>query len=101
MSPWSVIQFVKPLDDWTGARIIVRSEDCPGGIAAIIGGAEEHAGKVAAANEMYETLRTIAGLAVGEGDVCEIIARRARVALAKADYPLLEVQDDGRAKSTN
>lgn len=38
-----------------------------------------------AAEFMYETLDTIAGFAVGNGDVCEIIARRARAALAKAD----------------
>lgn len=41
--------------------------------------------KQAAAEFMYETLETIAGFAVGNGDVCEIIARRARAALAKAD----------------
>jgi hypothetical protein len=93
MSPWTVIQFDNPLDDWTGARIVVRSQDCPGGLAVIIGGAEEHAGKVAAAQEMYEALETIAGLAVGEGDVCEVIARRARAALDKADRPLFEKQE--------
>lgn len=34
---------------------------------------------------MYETLQTIADFAVGNGDVCEIIARRARAAIRKAD----------------
>lgn len=41
--------------------------------------------KQAAAEFMYETLETIAGFAVGNGDVCEIIAKRARAALNKAD----------------
>jgi hypothetical protein len=32
-------------------------------------------------DRLREALRTIANFAVGEGDVCEIIARRARAAL--------------------
>lgn len=82
---FTITKLDAPLDDWTGARIIIRSEDCPGGVAAIIGGAEEHAQLIAAAPFMYDTLREIAGFAPGYGDVCEIIARRARKALAKAD----------------
>jgi hypothetical protein len=33
---------------------------------------------------LLETLQTIADVAVGEGDVCELIARRARAAIALA-----------------
>ena len=35
--------------------------------------------------ELLEALHTIASLAIGEGDVCEIIAKRARAAIAKAE----------------
>jgi hypothetical protein len=35
-------------------------------------------------DDLMEVLETIAGFAAGNGDVCEIIARRARAALAKA-----------------
>jgi hypothetical protein len=34
--------------------------------------------------ELLEALSTIAALATGEGDVCEIIAKRARAAITKA-----------------
>jgi len=49
--------------------------------------AERHANArlIAAAPELLETLQTIAAFAVGNGDVCEIIARRARAAIAKAE----------------
>lgn len=46
---------------------------------------EANAHLIAAAPEMHETLSSIAAFAVGYGDVCEIIAKRARAALAKAD----------------
>jgi hypothetical protein len=39
---------------------------------------------IAAAPAMLEALETIASIAPGEGDVCELIARRARAAIAKA-----------------
>lgn len=45
---------------------------------------EINARLIAAAPEMYETLLTIADFAVGHGDVCEIIAERARAAIQKA-----------------
>lgn len=35
--------------------------------------------------EMVDALRTIADFAPGHGDVCEIIAQRARAALFKAE----------------
>ena len=47
--------------------------------------ADEIGRKMAAAEKMYETLRTIADFAVGNGDVCEIIAQRARAALRAAE----------------
>lgn len=45
-----------PLHDWTGSRLIIRSEDCPGGVAAIIGGAEEHAELLASAWDLFSAL---------------------------------------------
>ena len=39
---------------------------------------------IAAAPELLEALASIAWIAVGEGDVCKIIAKRARAAIAKA-----------------
>ena len=39
---------------------------------------------IAAAPDLYETLAEIAAFAVGHGDVCEIIAKRARAAMTKA-----------------
>lgn len=39
---------------------------------------------IASAPELLEALETIAAIAVGNGMVCEIIARRARFAIAKA-----------------
>ena len=48
-----------PLDDWTGTRIIIRSEDCPGGVAAIIGGAEEYANLILAAPKMHQALELV------------------------------------------
>lgn len=39
---------------------------------------------ISAAPEMLEALETIADFAPGNGDVCEIIAKRARAAIAKA-----------------
>ena len=35
--------------------------------------------------ELLAALHTIASLAIGEGDVCEIIAKRARAAIAKEE----------------
>ena len=40
---------------------------------------------IAAAPVMLDTLQVIADLAGGHGDVCELIARRARAAIAKAE----------------
>lgn len=40
-APWELITLDNPLDDWTGASLIIRSTECPGGIAAIIGGLGE------------------------------------------------------------
>lgn len=79
---FTLTELAAPLDDWTGARIIIRADDCPGGVAAIIGGAEHYAGLIAAAPLMRDALEAIAGFAPGNGDVCEVIARRARAALA-------------------
>ena len=45
---------------------------------------EADARLIAAAPELLEALEGIAAFAVGEGDVCEIIAKRARAAIAKA-----------------
>ncbi len=45
---------------------------------------EANARLIAAAPELLEALETIAGFAPGNGDVCEIIAKRARAAIAKA-----------------
>jgi hypothetical protein len=45
---------------------------------------EANARLIAAAPDLLATLITIADFAVGHGDVCEIIAQRARAALAKA-----------------
>jgi hypothetical protein len=85
---WEIIHIDK-LNDWTGASFVIRSEKAPGGICAVIGGlgeAEEEANAnlFVAAKIMLETLETIADFAPGNGDVCEIIARRARAAIALA-----------------
>jgi hypothetical protein len=91
-APWEVLKLGGPLKDYSAARFIVRARrGAPGGIAVIMGGlgADEEEGNaylIGAALEMRDTLQTIAELAVGHGDVCELIARRARAALAKA-YP--------------
>ncbi len=45
---------------------------------------EANARLLAAAPDLLATLETIAAFAVGNGDVCEIIAKRARAAIAKA-----------------
>jgi hypothetical protein len=45
---------------------------------------EADARLIAAAPDLLEALQGIAAFAVGEGDVCEIIAKRARAAIAKA-----------------
>ena len=45
---------------------------------------EDDARLIAAAPELLATLEEIAAFAVGYGDVCEIIAQRARAAVAKA-----------------
>lgn len=36
--PFEVIELDQPMNDWTGAQFIVRSESAPGGIAVFIGG---------------------------------------------------------------
>lgn len=37
---WELVELNPPLDDWTGARYVIRQpKHAPGGIAAIIGGA--------------------------------------------------------------
>ena len=54
---FTIALFPAPIDDWTGSRIVIRSEDCPGGVAAIIGGAEQYANLIAAAPEMFEALQ--------------------------------------------
>jgi hypothetical protein len=46
--------------------------------------AAEIARLIAAAPEMLKTLETIAAFAPGNGDACEIIAKRARAAIAMA-----------------
>lgn len=63
--------------DPSGHRIIVSAPQSTGSET------ESNARLCAAAPDMYETLCTIAGFAPGNGDVCEIIAKRARAALAK------------------
>ncbi len=45
---------------------------------------EDDARLIAAAPELLEALDVIASFAFGHGDVCEIIAKRARAAIAKA-----------------
>jgi hypothetical protein len=46
-TPWEVVEFSEPMNDWSGARFVVRSTSAaPGGIALVIGGlgeAEERA----------------------------------------------------------
>lgn len=54
-------------------------------VASIWGGPHEaNARLIASAPELLEALEVIASIAPGEGDVCELIARRARAAIAKA-----------------
>jgi hypothetical protein len=90
--PWEVLKLTDPIKDYTAARFIIRARrGAPGGIAIVMGGlgAEEEEGNaylLGAALDMRDTLQIIADLAVGHGDVCELIARRARAALSKA-YP--------------
>lgn len=52
---------------------------------AVRGNMKENGSLIAAAPELLATLQTIADFAVGNGDVCEIIAGRARAAIAKAE----------------
>lgn len=85
---WTLVQFREPLNDWTGSSFSIKCLGAPGGVAVTIGGVGEeeiaNAHLICAAKVMYETLETIAGFAPGNGDVCEIIAQRARAAIAKA-----------------
>lgn len=50
---------------------------------AMMSGAAEIAKLRAQRDELLDELSSIAAFAAGEGDVCEIIARRARAAVAK------------------
>lgn len=58
--------------------------------------AQDNARLFAAAPQMVETLEKIAGFAPGNGDVCEIIARRARDALRAAygEQPIIHPTSD-------
>lgn len=51
-------------------------------------------------SDLTETLGTIADFAVGNGDVCEIIARRARAALRRADEAQVPVEAPAPAQPT-
>ena len=69
------IRLAAALDELLGYR----------GINADVGKAAEELRRLSEANQvMLELLSTIAEFATGEGDVCEIIAKRARAAIAKA-----------------
>ena len=60
--PWEILgPFREPAADWTRSRFIVRAEEAPGGICAIIGGlGEEEEGNaylIAAAPLMRQALK--------------------------------------------
>jgi hypothetical protein len=58
--PWQKVELIAPLDDWTGARFIIRAPRAPGGVAIVLGGLgkeEEEANAdliIAAANAAQE-----------------------------------------------
>ncbi len=65
------------------ARIVDIGKDNFGTKCHFIG-TEADAIRANASADMLATLQTIADFAVGHGDVCEIIAQRARAAILKA-----------------
>jgi hypothetical protein len=79
--PWAVIESPR--------GYIVAARDGVYDIAVIrdIGSEDNHANArlIACAPEMLEALDKIACFAPGNGDVCEIIAKVARAAIAKAE----------------
>ena len=62
--PWELAAFEAPLDDWTGARYVIRRyKGAPGGIALIMGGLGEqeerdNAHLVTAAPKLLAALQT-------------------------------------------
>lgn len=62
--PWELLTLDGHLDDWTGARLIIRAEGAPGGLAVMMGGlgeAEEQSNGhlCRTAPEMYAALDRI------------------------------------------
>ena len=65
---FTLMELTRPLDDWTASRFIVRSRDCPGGVAAIIGGAEEYAHLIAASLDLLRIVQKLVALAKDDED---------------------------------
>lgn len=80
--PWQVNYFNPTrVCDASDVRGCAPIADCTGGSRVE---QKANARLIAAAPDLLETLEAIAGFAPGNGDVCEIIAKRARDAIAKA-----------------
>lgn len=58
-APWEIVELDAPLDDWTGARFVIRAQEAPGGVCVLIGGAggKADADLIVAAPEMHAALR--------------------------------------------
>jgi len=85
-TPWPWRYERQNASSTTGEHMIAGG--LPGYLAEVrdcgSGNVAANARLIAAAPELLEALETIAALAVGNGEVCEIIARRARFAITKA-----------------
>ena len=65
-TPLKLRTLPSPIGDWTGAHTIIFSEECPGGVAAIIGGADHYAEFIVrACNSHYDLLAALKTMANG------------------------------------
>jgi hypothetical protein len=102
--PWEKITLAGSLDDWTGARFVIRAPGAPGGLAIIMGGLgseeeEANADLIVAAAKDDETLeylkeiirRYIEGACDPGSGIRAILEGRLFDAIRKVDEPTRRV----------